>query len=85
MLRGPGLMAPTAHTLPRISRMAWTQAQLDAYDAQILAFGVLKQTSFSDQSATARELDEMLKLRALMAASIAGASRTRYAATSKGV
>lgn len=65
--------------------MAYTQAQLDALDAQILAAGAVKSTTFSDQSTTFRDLDEMLKLRAVMAASIAGTSRTRYAATSKGV
>jgi hypothetical protein len=64
--------------------MAWTQADLDELDAKIKAIEAVKATSFADQSTTFRDLDELLKLRALMAASVAGSSRTRYAATSKG-
>lgn len=63
--------------------MAYTQADLDALDAQILAAGAVKSTTFADQSTTFRDLSEMLKLRALIAASLAG-NRTRYGATQKG-
>lgn len=68
--------------------MAYTQAQLDALDAQIAAAGIVKSNSFSDQSLTNQDISDMLKLRQAMVASIAataGTSRTRYAATSKGV
>lgn len=68
--------------------MAYTQADLDAFDAEIATIRTAAATSSGDQSTTFRKLDEMLALRALMAASIttaAGQTRTRYAATSKGV
>lgn len=66
--------------------MAYSQADLDALDAEIAAIRTVKATSFADQSTTFRDLDELLEFRALMAASIAGTSSslTRYAATSKG-
>lgn len=68
--------------------MAYTQADLDALDAEIAAVRTVKSTTFADQSTTFRDLNEMLTLRALMAQQIAsGAGRpsTRYAATRKGV
>jgi len=64
--------------------MPYTQADLDALDAQILAVGPVKTTTFADQSTTFRDLDELLKLRSVIAADVAGSSRTRYAATRKG-
>jgi hypothetical protein len=64
--------------------MAWTQADLDELDEKIKAIEAVKATSFGDQSTTFRDLDELLKLRAVMAQSLTGAVRTRYAATSKG-
>jgi hypothetical protein len=68
--------------------MAYTQADLDALDAEIATVRTVKSTSFSDQSTTFRDIDELLALRAVMAqqiATAAGASKTRYAATSKGI
>jgi hypothetical protein len=65
--------------------MAYTQADLDLLDAEIATIRTVKQTTHSDQSTTFRDLDELLKLRSIMAAAVAGGSRTRYAATSKGV
>lgn len=71
--------------------MAYSQAQLDALDADIAAFGTVESTSFADQQTRFRSLDELLRLRAVMAADVAaqssttGGSRTRYAAVSKGV
>ena len=69
--------------------MAYTQADLDALDAEIATIRTVKATTTADQSTTFRDLDELLKLRALMAQSVAavtsGAPRTRYAAVSKGV
>jgi hypothetical protein len=64
--------------------MAYTQADLDALDAEIAKVRLVKSTTFDNQSTTFRDLDELLKLRAVMAASVSG-NRTRYAATTKGV
>ena len=68
--------------------MAYTQADIDALDAEIAKVRVAKSVTFGDQSTTFRDLDELLSLRAVMAQQIAtasGASRTRLAAFSKGV
>lgn len=65
--------------------MAYTQADLDALDAEIAKVRTVKSTTFGDQSTTFRSLDELLKLRAVMAAQVAGQNRTRYGSTSKGV
>lgn len=68
--------------------MAYTQADLDALDADIAKVRLIDSTTFADQSTKFRSLDDLLKLRAVMAQSIAaaaGTSRTRLAATSKGV
>lgn len=68
--------------------MPYTQADLDALDAEIKQVQSVQSTTFADQSVTFRSLDELMRLRAIMAQSVAvaaGASRTRYASTSKGV
>lgn len=69
--------------------MAYTQADLDALDLEIATVRTVKATTTADQSTTFRDLDEMLKLRAIMAQAIAasatGSSRTRYASVSKGL
>jgi hypothetical protein len=68
--------------------MAYSQADLDALDAEIAKVRVVSQHSFSDQSITFRPLAELYAERARIAqliASSAGQSRTRYAATRKGV
>lgn len=68
--------------------MAYTQADIDALDAEIAKVRVAKSTTFADQSITFRDLDELLKMRAVMASQIAtaaGQSRTRYVATGKGL
>lgn len=64
--------------------MAYTQADLDALDAEIAKVRLVKSTTFADQSTTFRDLDDLLKLRAVMSAAVNG-SRTRYATTTKGV
>lgn len=70
--------------------MAYTQADLDKLNADIAAIGTVKSTTVADQTTDFRALDEMLRLRALMAAEIAaavsttGGSRTRYASVGKG-
>ena len=74
--------------------MAWTQSDLDALDAAILAHGqgkLIQSIEFSDQVYTfaSSDLDERLKLRALIAQALAAAAGTprnyRLATTSKGV
>ena len=68
--------------------MAWTQTDLDNLIAEIASVGAVHATTFADQSTTFRSLDELLKLKAEMEADIfaaSGMSRTRYAATRKGV
>lgn len=66
--------------------MAFTQADLDELDAEIARVRIVKATAFADQSTTFRDLDELLKLRAVMAAEVSSlTTRTRYAATSKGL
>jgi hypothetical protein len=68
--------------------MPATQADLDALDAEIAKVRLVKSTTFADQSTTFRDVDDLLKLRALMQQEIQVAvtgSTTRYAATSKGL
>lgn len=66
--------------------MAWTQADIDALKAAIVDRKGARSITFSDQSVTFDSIDDMLKLLAVMEGQVAGgASRTRYAATSKGV
>lgn len=64
--------------------MPYTQADIDALRAKILAFAGIKNTTFADQSTTF-DFEGAQKLLADMEAEVAGGSRTRYAATSKGV
>jgi hypothetical protein len=67
--------------------VAFTQADLDQLDADIRNFGTVESTQFDQQSTRFRPLDELLRLRAIMAADVAAATngtRTRYAAFSKG-
>jgi hypothetical protein len=63
--------------------MAYTQADIDALKAQIAAFAGVKSTTFADQSTTF-DHEAALKQLAIMEAAVNG-SRTRYAATSKGI
>jgi len=65
--------------------MAYTQADLDAIDAEIATIRTVKSTTIDGQSTTFRDLDELYRERERIARTIAGGSRTRYAATSKGV
>lgn len=65
--------------------MAYTQADLDALDSEIAKVRLVKSTTFADQSTTFRDLDELLKLRSVMAQAVSGGSQTRYAAASKGI
>lgn len=69
--------------------MAWTQADLDKLDSALANGGAMQSIAFAEQTFVFRSIDEMLKLRSVMAASLtaaAGASTShRLAATSKGV
>jgi len=69
--------------------MAWTQADIDALDAAIAGWGAIKSFSFGDQTFERDELDQVLKLRAVIQAALNAAAGTskayRLAATSKGV
>ena len=68
--------------------MAFTQADLDAIDAEITAIRTVESQTNGDRSTKFRSLDELYRERARIAqaiASTAGTTRTRYASTSKGV
>lgn len=68
--------------------MAWSQSDIDALQAAISAGKGARSITFADQSITFNSIDEMLKLLSVMQAQVnanSGGSRTRYAATSKGV
>ncbi len=64
--------------------MAYTQADIDELDAEIKKVRLIQSTTIADQSTTFRPLDELLKLRSLMAQDISSVHRVRFAATSKG-
>lgn len=65
--------------------MAWTQADLDKLDRAIADGGIMQSIAFADQTYTFRSLDEMLRLRAVIAQSLNPSASRRLAATSKGV
>lgn len=68
--------------------MAWTSADVTALERAIAAGQGARSITFADQTITFNTIDEMLKLRAVMLQELnanSGGSRTRYAATSKGV
>ena len=69
--------------------MPFTQADADALRAAIADGRGVRSITFGDQSVTFNSIDEMLKLLAVMTADVsatAGAqTRTRLAATRKGV
>lgn len=66
--------------------MAWTQAQLDALD-QAIAEGALT-VRYQDKQVQYRSLDEMMRIRSLMASELgvkARSPRRTYASFSKGM
>lgn len=68
--------------------MAYTQADLDAIDAEINSLRTVDSQTIADRSVKYRSLDELYHERARVAQAIAfasGTTRTRVAATSKGV
>ena len=68
--------------------MAYSQADLDAIDAEIASLRTVDSMTKADQTVRFRSLDELTRERARIAAAIAtasGSSRIRYASTSKGV
>lgn len=60
------------------------QAQIDALEEKMAAVGHIRSDSFADRQQTFRDLSEMREQIAYWKRMLAG-SRTRYAATSKGV
>jgi len=67
--------------------MAWTQDDVTALESAISKGSVLQSQTIAGQTFTFRSLDEMRHLLADMKRAVAasGESRTRYAATSKGL
>lgn len=65
--------------------MAWTASDIETLKAAILARKGARSITFSDRSVTFDSIDDMLKLLSVMQGEVAGTSRTRYAATSKGL
>ena len=68
--------------------MPWTAADIDTLKQAIVDRKGARSITFSDQSVTFDGIDDMLTLLAVMQADIAvtaGRTRTRLAATSKGV
>jgi hypothetical protein len=59
--------------------MAYTQADLDALDVEIATIRTVKSTTTADQSTTFRDLDELLRLRAVMAQSMAARRNASHA------
>lgn len=67
--------------------MAFTQADLDQLDEAIKESAVVETMTFADgTSFTFRSIEDMQRVRAMMAQQVAGtATRTRFASVSKGV
>jgi hypothetical protein len=65
--------------------MAFTQADIDTLQQAILDRKGARQITFSDQTIAFDSIDDMLKLLSVMKSQLAGTSRTRYAAVTKGV
>lgn len=68
--------------------MAWSQTDVDNLQQAIADGRGARSMTFSDQSVTFNSIDDMLKLLSVMQAQVnagSGGSRTRYAATSKGI
>ena len=67
--------------------MPFTQSDIDALKAAIVAGKGAKAITFSDQSVTFHSVDEMIKLLALMEQQVNSTTRRGYrlAATSKGL
>ena len=68
--------------------MAWTQADIDTLRQALVDRKGARTVQFSDQSVTFDSVDDMMKLLSAMEAAVsasAGTTRSRLAATSKGV
>ena len=68
--------------------MAWSQSDVDALQSAIADGRGARTITFGDQTITFNSIPDMLQLLATMQAQVsaaAGTTRTRYAATSKGV
>ena len=62
----------------------WTQADINLLKQALLDRKGARTIQFADQSVTFESIDDMLKLLAVMEGQV-NPSRTRYAATSKGL
>ena len=68
--------------------MAWTSSDIELIEQAIRDGRGARSISFSDQTVVFNSIEDMLKLLAVMRATVnagAGGSRTRYGATSKGL
>lgn len=67
--------------------MAWTQTDIDRLKAAIAAGRGARTIQFADQLVTFHDIDDMLKLLAVMEQDVNASTRRNYrlAATSKGV
>jgi hypothetical protein len=65
--------------------MPWTDADVEILKQAILDRKGAKSIQFNDQIVTFDSIKDMLDLLQVMQADIAVGSRTRYAATSKGI
>jgi hypothetical protein len=66
--------------------MAWTQADLDRLDAALAGAAAIQRMKFADQEFEFRSIDDMLKLRSVVAQAVSNqAGAYRVASTSKGV
>lgn len=65
--------------------MPWTQSDIDTLKTAILDRKGARTITFADQSVTFDSIKDMLDLLAVMQLEVTGGSRTRYAATSKGI
>jgi hypothetical protein len=65
--------------------MPWTEADIEILKQAILDRKGAKSMQFADQVVTFDSIKDMLDLLAVMEGEVIGRSRTRFAATSKGV
>lgn len=65
--------------------MAWTQSDIDTLRQAIVDRKGARTITFADQTVTFESINDMLKLLATMEQAVSTTSRTRYAATNKGV
>lgn len=65
--------------------MAFTQAQIEAFEQQLVDRGGAQQVTFADQSLTFASYKDALDFLAYMKRNVAGGITTRYVVTDKDV